>query len=286
MPKAASAAGAGTSASGDYSNASEISAPVVEEDIHTPIGDASKLGSHRDEEVVEEESEDEEEVAVPVRLKGKGLPQVYQEFSGLEREFSRQGNELGEARSLLRQALEAGLSSNRAKDSEEEPDPTDDEFVANPTASLKKFLTKELKPLQDAVLSAEQRAAMVEFEAKRPGYQEEVADPQFQEWVKAKPSRIRLFKRAASFDMEAADDLFEIWDATKPAADADEPVDKKKAIRRITTETGAAGKNVTGKSGKKIYKSTELMRLRIQDRERYNEMGPEIRAAFAEGRVR
>ena len=291
MPKAAPAASAGTPVAGDHSNATEIAAPVVEEDITTPLDDSTKLGSHREEdsdeaEVDETPESDESAEVVPTRLKGKSLAQVYQEFAGLEKEYSRQGNELGEARGLLRQALEQALKPG-AKPEADLPDPTDDEFISDPKGAAKKIIEKELKPLKDAVLSAEQRAAMLEFEARRPGYQKEVADPKFQEWVKAKPSRIRLFQRAANFDLEAADDMFEMWDATKPAADEADPTEKKKAaIKRVTTETGGAGKSAGGKSGKKIYKSSELMRLYTTDRERYNAMAEEIRAAFAEGRVR
>lgn len=294
MPKAAPAAGAGTPASGDYSNATEIAAPVVEEEsIDTPVGDLGKTESHQEDapesEPVEETVEEaEDEVVVPTRLKGKPLAQVYKEFAGLEREYSRQGNELGEARGLLRQALEQALKHPGAKDSpEDEPEPTDEDFISDPKAAIDKVVAKKLKPLQDAVLSAEQRAAILEFESKRPGYTEEVATPQFQEWVKAKPSRIRLFQRAAKYDLEAAEDLFEMYDATKPAEETVDTAEKKKAaIKRQATETGGAGKSVSGKSGKKIYKATELARLFVQDRDRYNEMGDDIRAAFAEGRVR
>lgn len=295
MPKAAPAAGAGTPATGNTSNATDLAAPVVEEEgIDTPLGDSSELGSHRDEDTEEtetvEETAESEEVAAPARLKGKPLAQVYKEFSGLEKEYSRQGNELGEARALLRHALEQALKHPGAKDGsveDETSDPTEDEFLTDPKAAAKKLIARELKPLQDAVLSAEQRSAMLEFEKQRPGYTEEVATPQFQEWVKAKPSRLRLFKSASQFDLEAASDLFELWDATKPAADEAESGEKKKAaIKRVTTETGGSGKTIGSKSGKKIYKSTELARLYVQDRDRYNEMAPEIRAAFAEGRVR
>lgn len=296
MPKAASAAGTGTPVSGDHSNATEISAPVVEEEsIETPIGDPSQLGSHREEaeppdSEVDTTDESEGEVDVPARLKGKPLSQVYREFTGLEQDRSRLGNELGEARALLRQALESALKVPGAKVSSDElPEPTDEEFDTDPRGAAKKLVAKEVQPLKDAVLSAEQRAATLEFESVRPGYQKEVATPEFQEWVRASAYRQRMFKAAANYDLEAAADLFAMYDAQKPAAGEEDETSaekKKTAIKRVTTETGGAGKSAGGKSGKKIYKSTDLMRLRIQDPERYTEMGPEIRAAFQEGRVR
>jgi hypothetical protein len=295
MPKAASA-GTGTPVSGNHDNAMELSAPVEEEDTTPSSDDTDELGSHRDdeEETADDGSEEESsEVEVPVRLKGKPLPQIYKEFSGLEKDRSRLANELGEARALLRQALEMTLKQQpAAADNEEDADPTDEEWEENPREAVRKAVAKATKPLETKLATAEQRAAILEFDQRHPGYQEEAATPEFQEWVRSSPFRTRLFKAAAAFDLEAAEDLFAAWEerkAAKPAAGEDEetPAEKKREqIRRQKTETGGAGKTAGGKSGKKIYKSSELMRLYTQDRERYNAMAEEIRLAFAEGRVR
>jgi len=300
MPKAAPAAGAGTPVSGDHSNAMEIASPVVEEEsIHTPItDDLDQLGSHRDDapeesEVAETEAPaSEEEVAAPTRLKGKSLAQIYQEFAGLEKEYSRQGNELGETRGLLRSALEQALKPGAKAPETEVPDPTDDDFALNPREAADRLLEKKLKPLKEAVLTAEQRALIVDFNSRHPGFAQEAASESFQEWVKSSPYRTRMFLAAGKYDMEAAEDLYSAWEerkaATTPATEEVEvqAEQKRAAVKRVTTETGGAGKAAGGKSGKRIYKSSELARLFIQDRDRYNEMADEIRAAFAEGRVR
>lgn len=294
MPKAAPAAGTGTPVSGNHDNATEMSAPVEDADIHAPATDADDLGSHRDDEDAgtdDSATTDGDEPEAPARLKGKPLTQVYQEFSGLEKDRSRLANELGEARALLRQALEQALKQPGAAKEEEDPEPTDEEFDVNPREAVRKAVAKATKPLEKAVATAEQRAAMLEFDSRHPGYQAEAATPEFQEWVKASPYRARLFKAAAGFDLEAAEDLFAAWGERKAAPANDEeaetPADKKREqIRRQKTETGGAGKSAGAKSGKRVYKSSDLMRLYIQDRERYNAMMPEIQAAFAEGRVR
>lgn len=293
MPNAAPAAGAGVPVSGDHSSAMELHAPVVEEESTDTSGDQNQLGSHREEETAPEQTEGEEttstDVELPVRLKGKSLAEIAQEFSGLEKEYSRQGNELGEARALLRQALQQSLKQPGAETtSEEEHEPTDDEMIANPKDSVRKLVDKAVKPLQKALTVAQQQQMVTEFNGRHPGYQQEVRTPEFQEFVKASPYRMRLFNSAAQYDMDAAEDLFNAWEEAKavkkPAADAGET--KREAIKRTTTETGGAGKTASGSSGKKIYKSTDLVRLYQTDRERYNEMMPEIRKAFAEGRVR
>lgn len=295
MPNAAPAAGTGTPVSGDHTNATEISAPVVEEgSIHDPIEDPDTIGSHREETAEAEVEEtdpqgEEEDVVPPVRLKGKSLAQVYKEFAGLEKEYSRQGNELGEARGLLRQALEINLKQPGAKTPEDLSDPTDEEFDADPKAAAKKLVAKELKPLKDAVLSAEQRATMLEFDKRHPGYIDEANTPQFQEWVKATSYRTRMFTAAANFDVEAAEDLFTMWSEHKAAqgGEGEDPAARKRAaVKRVTTESGGAGKTAGGRSGKPTYKSSELARLYIQDRDRYNEILENDPMMFAEKRVR
>lgn len=295
MPNAAPAAGAGVPVSGDHSNAMELASPVVEE-LDTPVGDPNAIGSHREDGDDNQETADDGEANptadVPVRLKGKSLAEIYTEFSGLEKEYSRQGNELGEARGLLRQALEQSLKQpGTGQTQEEEPEPTDDEIIANPKDSFRRLVNKEVRPLREALQTAEQRQMVTEFNARHPGYQQEVRSPQFVDFVKASPYRVKLFTAAAKYDMDAAEDLFAAWDehkASKPAGEGEQDPGqtKREAIKRATTVTGGAGKAAGTSSGKKIYKSTELTRLYQTDRERYNEMMPEIKKAFAEGRVR
>lgn len=289
MPNAASAAGAGTPVSGDHSNAMELASPVKEEGT-ADSGDPNELGSHRDDETVAESTEETaSEVELPARLKGKSLSEIVQEFSGLEKEYSRQGNELGEARSLLRQALQQSLKQPGAEStSVEEPEPTDDEMLANPKDAVRKLVSKAVKPLQQALTAAQQQQMVTDFNARHPGYQQEVRTQEFQDFVKASPYRVRLFNSAAGYDMEAAEDLFSAWAEAKaskaPSTDAAET--RRDAIKRSTTETGGAGKTAGGSSGKRIYKSTDLVRLYQTDRARYNDMMPEIKKALAEGRVR
>lgn len=275
----------------------ELTPPADEEAMPTSVDQVLAALTYTENEVPAKPDKPADESAsaepvenIPARLKGKPLAQVYDEFAALEREYSRQGNELGETRALLRKALEQALKGTEtASKTSEEPDPSDDEFVVNPKTAVRKLVEKELKPLKEAVLTAEQRAAMLEFEAKHPGYQKTATTAEFQDWVKSSPYRTRLFKEAAAFDMDAAEDLFTAWEEHKASAPATTPnatAEKIQQVKRLKTETGSAGKTPAPTSGKKIFRSAELARLYIMDRDRYNAMADEIRQAFAEGRVR
>lgn len=259
----------------------DLASPKVEkESPNDPITD---IGA---EEEVEKTEPSKTEDYIPKRLRGKPIEQVYKEFAGLEQDYSRMGNELGEARSLLRQTLETALSANKVT----EPELTEDDFLSKPKESVLKLIDQALKPVKDATVNAEQRALMMEFNLRHPGYQETAKSPEFKDWLAESSYRTRLFAQASRFDLDAAEDLFTAYAEYKGSGKPETPLEdaameKRREIRQASTETGGAGKT-SSKTGKKIYKSTELVRLYNTDRERYNEMMPEIQAAFKEGRVR
>lgn len=292
MPNAAPAAGTGTPVSGNHENAMELSAPVEETtELDTPADD---LGSHLTDDPApgtDDASDEIPEADIPVRLRGKSLKDIYQEFSGLEANHSRLGNELGEARQLLRLTLEQELQKQGDGKGSDEPDVTDEDFDASPREATARAVKKAIKPLEQALATAEQKTMMAEFNGRHPGYQQEVRTPEFQQWVMASPMRQRMFKAAAEFDLEVAEELFTEWGAAKKAAapaDGEPTVAeaKKEAIRRNRTETGGAGRSTAGKSGKKVYSSIALTRLYTTDRAAYNEILRADPTMFSEKRVR
>jgi hypothetical protein len=55
----------------------------------------------------------------------------------------------------------------------------------------------------------------------------------------------------------------------------------KQNLKAVAVDTGG-----TGESSKRVYRRTDLIRLRMSDPDRYEALEPEIRAAYADGRVR
>ena len=256
--------------------ATDLTGSIKDTDNATqPLENPESLGESE----IKEQSEVAEEY-IPRRLRGKTKEQIYKEFSGLESDYSRMGNELGEARSLLRETLEKALTANKV----EEPPVTEEDILSNPKESVQKLIDAALKPVKDASVSAEQRTLMMEFNMRHPGYQETAKSPEFKDWLSESPYRTRLFTQASRFDLDAAEDLFTEYGSYQKSGTTDTN-EKRREIRNASTETGGAGKS-TSKTGKKVYKSTDLMRLYNTDRERYNDMSAEIQQAFQEGRVK
>jgi hypothetical protein len=55
----------------------------------------------------------------------------------------------------------------------------------------------------------------------------------------------------------------------------------KQNLKAATVDTGG-----TGESSKRVYRRADLIRLRMSDPDRYEALEPEIRQAYADGRVR
>ena len=166
-----------------------------------------------------------------------------------------------------------------------------------------------------AVERAEQAAAR--FNGAHPDAAEIMADPEFRQWVGA--SRVRqglLMQAHRDFNFEAGDEVFGTWKALKgiskkpaPAAaaaavdpGAEEAAQAAKAAEagRILSQQAkrkrdlAAGSVPTGggtggapKSGsQKIYRRADVIKLMVDDPDRYEQMAPEIEEAYRTGRVR
>ena len=232
---------------------------------------------------------DSEGDKLPPRLRGKSQDEIVEEFRGLEREYSRQGNELGESRQLLRQTLEQVMElANKPKDTQHDaPAVTEDDFVTNPVEAVSKIVAKQLEPLMVKLGGTQQEASKAAFAARHPGYLETARSADFQQWVADSAYRTKVFKAASGFDMDAAEELFSAWDEKRAPDEIEEVRTEKVArLRRSSVEAGTAGRSAGQASHKKVYKSSDLARLYITDREAYNAMMPEISQALVDGRVR
>ena len=128
--------------------------------------------------------------------------------------------------------------------------------------------------------------------AKFPDFQQIVNSEDFLDWVKASKVRIDLFTRANNFDFDSAEELLGTFTAIKgvkaqQAQQADtDLVNTEKVARSQALKTAAVQKGGTGEVSKPIYKRADIIRLRMKDPSRYNDMHDEIMQAYAEGRVK
>jgi len=127
---------------------------------------------------------------------------------------------------------------------------------------------------------------MERFAAKHSDYQDVLKEDEFQSWVSSSPVRQRLFAQANSqYDFEAADEIFSQYKERKQLiAGAKQQVDdnRQAALKASNVPTG----NNSAETSKKVFRRTDLIRLKMTDPNRYDALSEEIQKAYAEGRVK
>jgi hypothetical protein len=113
-----------------------------------------------------------------------------------------------------------------------------------------------------------------------------VQDPDFAAWVKSSPVRVGLYAKAdGEFDYDSANELLSTFkqlrgvkvQQTEKAGDAV----RKQNMKAAQVDTGGSGE-----SSKRVYRRSDLIRLKMTDPSRYEALSDEIMVAYAEGRVR
>ena len=228
---------------------------------------------------------------LPAKYKGKSLDEIIKMHQEAEKLIGRQAQEVGEVRKLADDLIKRQLEKPKA----EEPATKEDEidFFEDP----KKFVSKAVEE-HPAVKEAKEQAAEIKrmqtlnrLQVDFPDFEATVTDPEFAEWVKASPVRLRLYAAAdANMDYDSAAELLNTWKYIKPKAvaqTAPAPAPEVKAAQKaaVKAATVDVGSN-TGTTSAKVYRRADLIRLQLEDPDRYYQLQDEIIAAYAQGRVK
>ncbi len=250
-----------------------------------------------EDEVVEStEPEEGQGSEVPEKFQGKSFDEVVDMYRNLEKEYGRKGNEIGELRKLTDEILQLEIqqkrnNSERVNSKEEEL--SDDDWFSSPKEATDKYLqksslAKEVEELKEKLTSKDREQAHSAFVEKHPDYMDLAQKSDFQEFVKESKYRTQLAQQADQYDYEAANELFDLYKALRQSTGADVSEDSNKAekqsqARKQATLEGTGNRN---KGTKKVYRRADLIKMKMQDPERYNTMQDEIMRAYQEGRVK
>lgn len=205
---------------------------------------------------------------LPPNLQGKSPEEIAEDYRKLQAERGRLGNEVGQLRKQLEQ-----LAQEREKPREDPPD-----YWTDPDSAVK----HQLEPLQREIHEMRAEKLRAELRAHHPDYQEVVERDEFREWVKEKRSRMLLAQQGDAGDVEAARELLDTYKELMATGNAtpQEAVRRDRTARASSSERGS-GRRPMGT----VYKREELINLRAYNRMRYEELLPDIKRAYAEGRV-
>jgi hypothetical protein len=255
--------------------------------------DQSIAGTTTDNPVTTEPVEQTTETVVPDKYKGKSFDEIMKMHQEAEKLIGRQAQEVGEVRKLADELIKQQLNTNK-QDTQPRVEDNDIDYFADPDKAVNHAvennpIVRQLKEQADMNLRQQQAA---QLQAKFPDFQQTVSSEDFTNWVKGSRVRIDLFTKANNFDFDSAEELLETFTAIRgmkaqQSQQADANLVKGEEQKRSQQlKSAAVQKGGTGEVGKPIYKRVDLIRLRMTDPNRYNDMQDEIHAAYAEGRVR
>ena len=218
------------------------------------------------------------EASIPEQFRGKSTDDIIGMYQHLEKKLGQQSEELGSLRALAEQAVSAPAKEGSSTD--------DVDFFDNPEKAIERIVEQKLAPFNASLREQQQTAVRERLDQHYPGWETTAKSPEFETWVAGSKERTRLFVRANGADWDAANELFETWgkinasDSSSKKA-ATKAVERDRALRAAKTEKGSAGVDP-----RKILSRSDLRTLRQTNPSRYNELLPDIRKAYAEGRVR
>ena len=203
-----------------------------------------------------------------------------------ERHIGQQSNELGN----MRQTFEA-MARTQSVPAQPEPEPLEEaDFFVDPQKAVDSRIDNHpaLKQAQDMAQKLAYAQGLATLQQRHPDLKEVVGSDEFGQWIKSSPSRLRRYQYAdQSGDIDEADDLISTWkqlNKTVATAKAAEKTAQKKAVRAAAV--GGPRGNADAASSKRVYRRADIRQLMQTNPQRYEDLQPEIMAAYKEGRVR
>ena len=203
-----------------------------------------------------------------------------------ERHIGQQSNELGN----MRQTFEA-MARTQSVPAQPEPELVEEaDFFVDPQRAVDSRINNHpaLKQAQDMAQKLAYAQGLATLQQRHPDLKEVVGSDEFGQWIKSSPSRLRRYQYAdQSGDIDEADDLITTWkqlNKTVATAKAAEKTAQKKAVRAAAV--GGPRGNADAASSKRVYRRADIRQLMQTNPQRYEDLQPEIMAAYAEGRVR
>lgn len=240
-------------------------------------------------EQVQEEPRSEEDI--PPKYRGKSAAEIARMHMEAEKLIGRQAQEVGEVRKLADELIKRQLDTKQVEVPATKEDEID--FFEDPAKAVAKTVESHpaIQEAKQQALQLKQMQTLNRLKEAFPDFAQTVQDPDFVDWVRASPVRVRLYAAAdAEFDFDSAAELLTSWSYVKPKS-APAPVStqveaqqaQKAAVKAATVDVGSSSANATSA---KIYRRADLIRLQLEDYDRYMQLQPEIMAAYAEGRVK
>ena len=231
-----------------------------------------------------EQQKIEQKAELPEKYRDKSLDEIVKMHQEAEKLIGKQAQEVGEVRKLADELIKQNLGS-RQQTRQEEPEV---DFFENPQKAVQRTVDNHPDILAARQVTQEMKRSQIQqrLAQEHPDFGEIAKEQDFANWVKSSPIRIKIFENADSgYDYDSANELLSTYKqlrSVKQKQTSDEgEVTRKQNLKAVGVDVGGSGE-----SSKKVYRRADLIRLKMQDPNRYDALSDEIMAAYQEGRVR
>jgi hypothetical protein len=233
------------------------------------------------------------EPEVPEKYKGKSLDQIVKMHQEAEKLIGRQAQEVGESRKLLDEYIKQQLNTTR-NDAQPVEQQQEIDWFEDPAKAVNQAVENNpvLKQLKEQQAEQHKQVALQTIEKSHPDFIGIAQSEDFAQWVQGSKIRMQLFAQANNYDVDAAMELLGNYKSIKGIQEqksqkADDTLKKVDSEARTKTlKAAGVQQGGSGEMSKPVYRRTDLIRLRMQDPERYNNMQDDIMLAYSEGRVK
>ena len=232
-----------------------------------------------------EEKKIEQKPELPEKYRDKSLDDIVRMHQEAEKLIGKQAQEVGEVRKLADELIKQNLGSRQQQTRQEEPEV---DFFENPQKAVQRTVDNHPDILAARQVTLEMKRSQIQqrLAQEHPDFGDIAKDQDFANWVKSSPVRIKIFEQADSgYDFDSANELLSTYKqlrSVKQKQTSDEgEVTRKQNLKAVGVDVGGSGE-----SSKKVYRRADLIRLKMQDPDRYDALSQEIMTAYQEGRVR
>ena len=232
-------------------------------------------------------SEDTDEI--PEKYRGKDLREVVRMHQEAEKLLGRQSKEVGELRQTYDQYIKAQLAKEEQAHASTTPQVEEVDFFEDPQKAVEYAIANhpKIKEAETASQRLKMQEALAKLKSEHTDFAEILQNEEFASWVSKSKFRTDLLRRGdQQYDYEALDELLTSWKERQSVVT--ETVQNETKARKNQVKTASTGD--TRGSGeapsRKIYRRADIMKLMQTDPDRYIQLAPEIRQAYAEKRVK
>ena len=232
-----------------------------------------------------EEHKIEQKPELPDKYRDKSLDEIVRMHQEAEKLIGKQAQEVGEVRKLADELIKQNLGSRQQQTRQEEPEV---DFFENPQKAVQRTVDNhpDVQAARQATLEMRRAQVQQRLAQEHPDFGDIAKDQDFANWVKSSPVRLRIFEQAdAGYDYDSANELLSTYKQLRSVkqkqSSDDGEATRKQNLKAVGVDVGGSGE-----SSKKVYRRADLIRLKMQDPNRYDALSDEIMQAYIEKRVR